>query len=789
MVLAYSVDYSDLPQESQCDRPHCKKICPTSELTTVHSNDLIAPARRLCKECIDYYSVQPSTKRIDTQPKDNKTQGSTAVPNGSSETPSSSELAAKIHKQVARAQRGDLNTRVEAMGQGLVAGHPTSSSTQGSASGSLERFSAEAIAAAVQLLNSGLVRPSKPSINVPGRATGSMGPPPSIAHKGKTTKPGYSSNHQHYQSERAHYASQAYAKENPKVVSVYVQLVHVPDGTDKRKLIGFETIGRIPVDIGYHTLKTRLLEAVAPLWHKSFTTYTLTPDQLILRLKDWTRIDDPALNYNQDNRIIWSHFHKPGKNGAMVFKTGQIKMILQVPEDIFQAALDASEERELADAGLPSTSTFNKSQASKSSKGNKTMTATKATRSALASPESTLQVERKRSSAAIKDFDTTIESHRSVTPPPKRFQLQPEVISPEQRLLDRALRTQGPLTINKARPLFDIKAYNVLVHPFKSRTFGELLRNPHKAVNFSHEESFASSIQLDTSVRNRKVGAFKVAFLGSATPKVFSSRQLCAKQTFYTIPTPTSSGSSGTGTSNLKPSEPIIMIDDSPTQVKNLTTDGNAHIWASALLGVGYGFMERQTKLLGLGEPPFEVPQFRFVEVALAIEQGKSRQAAKVFLLEEEIRVEDEGPFQKYINNDSAKPLCFFRKEDRNRADFLAFMQHAQYFVTKKRVFVSDFQGGRTLLTDPQLVTKRELGAIFASGNIPEAHEEFERDHQCNKFCVFFRIPRNYDQYGDDLGALSHEAPLFLPAPHSEPPTAGDLERSVAMSISKTSRS
>ncbi|KAH7919660.1 kinase-like protein, partial [Leucogyrophana mollusca] len=173
--------------------------------------------------------------------------------------------------------------------------------------------------------------------------------------------------------------------------------------------------------------------------------------------------------------------------------------------------------------------------------------------------------------------------------------------------------------------------------------------------------------------------------------------------------------------------------------------EGNNRVWGSALLGVSYGFMRQQSETLGLGDPPFEIPKFRFVEMALAIEQGKTNKEARVFLLEEEIRPEVEGPFKKYINNDSAKLFLFFNDEDNHRAEFLAFTQHVQYFKTKKCVFVSDYQGelggGKTLLTDPQIVTKRELGPVFTSGNIPEAFENFEKEHECNKFCEFFRVP------------------------------------------------
>ncbi|KAF8800190.1 hypothetical protein BYT27DRAFT_7200373 [Phlegmacium glaucopus] len=66
--------------------------------------------------------------------------------------------------------------------------------------------------------------------------------------------------------------------------------------------------------------------------------------------------------------------------------------------------------------------------------------------------------------------------------------------------------------------------------------------------------------------------------------------------------------------------------------------------------------------------------------------------------------------------------------------------------------YVADFQGGATLLTDPQILTNGcvithsinffllnhafgELGYIFAEGNIPETFKSFETDHMYNNFC------------------------------------------------------
>ncbi|KAF8258593.1 hypothetical protein EI94DRAFT_1707853, partial [Lactarius quietus] len=95
-----------------------------------------------------------------------------------------------------------------------------------------------------------------------------------------------------------------------------------------------------------------------------------------------------------------------------------------------------------------------------------------------------------------------------------------------------------------------------------------------------------------------------------------------------------------------------------------------------------------------------------------------------VYLVEELIRSED-GPWRKYINNNSSYPRHFGDPKNRHRADFLAFCQHVQYWRTGCQAFTSDFQGCK----------------LFSKGNVQETHREFEKEHQCNNFCKFFEVP------------------------------------------------
>ena len=71
---------------------------------------------------------------------------------------------------------------------------------------------------------------------------------------------------------------------------------------------------------------------------------------------------------------------------------------------------------------------------------------------------------------------------------------------------------------------------------------------------------------------------------------------------------------------------------------------------------------------------------------------GVAPEQKDVYLVEELIRTED-GPWRKYINNNSSFPHHFHDKENQRRADFLAFCQHVQYWRTGCQAFTLDFQG------------------------------------------------------------------------------------------------
>jgi len=154
------------------------------------------------------------------------------------------------------------------------------------------------------------------------------------------------------------------------------------------------------------------------------------------------------------------------------------------------------------------------------------------------------------------------------------------------------------------------------------------------------------------------------------------------------------------------------------------------------------------------GAPPFEIPQMRFVRAALAIVANETHDT---YMIEEVIDDAAEGRFVKYIGNSSAKPLKNLTGDEAYRAQFLAFSQHVQYIKTKGLAFIADYQGtlsprsryactahhwtgGKSLLTDPQIITGEDTGHVFSDGNLLSTHLLFPEEHDCNAFCKFFKL-------------------------------------------------
>ena len=114
-----------------------------------------------------------------------------------------------------------------------------------------------------------------------------------------------------------------------------------------------------------------------------------------------------------------------------------------------------------------------------------------------------------------------------------------------------------------------------------------------------------------------------------------------------------------------------------------------------------YNFIDEHQATNGILSPSFVIPDMVFVKSALAISDTDQ----EVFLLEEVINEDVEGPFIRYIGNGSVKPFPFLESDGRCQGEFLSFCQHVQFLKTKGLAFVGDFQGKHKLMKIHHLLT------------------------------------------------------------------------------------
>jgi len=260
-----------------------------------------------------------------------------------------------------------------------------------------------------------------------------------------------------------------------------------------------------------------------------------------------------------------------------------------------------------------------------------------------------------------------------------------------------------------------------VVHPVECRTWIQLVDQDEEptpsqmSITSKEGKSFylgkplTSILQLDLAASKVKKGGFKLAAFGTSMPGVFKgegAEAICAKRAYDAVERVVEIGGSLT-------KKVVNLPYDGEKQFQYLMMEVSCLVWAQALLDVVYDFIKEAEDF---GNLPFHIPQFRFVKAAIAIEQSSSTSIKKTtFLLEDVIDENIEGPFRKYLNNVSPEPLVMKTKEDDDRAKFLAFTQHVQYWKTKKQVFVSDYQGKQFTITTPTQLTLFEGGSTLLS--------------------------------------------------------------------------
>ncbi|KAJ3503853.1 hypothetical protein NMY22_g18106 [Coprinellus aureogranulatus] len=199
-------------------------------------------------------------------------------------------------------------------------------------------------------------------------------------------------------------------------------------------------------------------------------------------------------------------------------------------------------------------------------------------------------------------------------------------------------------------------------------------------------------------------------------------------------------------------------------EVELLTIECNTTYFANALLLLAYDYMDSVEARKAPESPPYKGLRPRFVKTAFclvfaphhgskdsannmiaALKLNKGAISPSIrhsYMIEEKI----EDMFVKYVHNGEPVPFVNPGSPHYDTAELLCFTQHVQYIQTERLAFVSDYQGGKELLTDPQILTS-DLGKhTFGSGNIAEGFEDFEKKHQCNRYCQWYEL----DAFSED---------------------------------------
>ncbi|KAI9068217.1 hypothetical protein FKP32DRAFT_1683478 [Trametes sanguinea] len=526
---------------------------------------------------------------------------------------------------------------------------------------------------------------------------------------------GYNLNHLFYQDKRNQAAKTAYASGLSEVIVVafYLSLKSSKIGGKPSVIAGItETIGNVNVHIGAQELKQLAWAQLQPGWTQYAQGYPLALDDLVLRNKSWARIEP---GFPDDRDVLAGEFFKEKKAGTgPKFDPGKgTEVHLHVPQDIwngFEAYLHAREAAELEEQlrqrqvaqwsnlvmkvylralhilSLPVVQT-KMPQLTQSKRAHLLPTSTPKTNSRAVTDQA---ISSQRSSASVVNHD----------------------------LLHLALLKQQVPTRASVSSLFRTKASIVTVRcVLRFSDIDALTRMSASISGMDYlGEAVSGRLVLDTSQETAEQGTFKRALFGT----------LAADDTLWPC-----AGDDA---------DPLASL-----RAKLLMQDVQCIVWANALLELVYAYVndmlrdEESLPVLRGGRKPSAVPQLRFVHAAFAITEKED----KAYLIEERIPFNQPHVWFKYINNDSGKPIPQKEKLETERALFLAFSQHVQLWKTQGLAFVTDYQGGLGLLSDPQIVTNPLLASttLFAAGNLPDTHRNFIESHKCNKFCKRFKLP------------------------------------------------
>ncbi|KIL58368.1 hypothetical protein M378DRAFT_86593, partial [Amanita muscaria Koide BX008] len=438
------------------------------------------------------------------------------------------------------------------------------------------------------------------------------------------SKPGYQEAHIFYNDMRKHFEGLAREKTRvaSEVIVVKAWLAYRAPERRKETVVNdvFEALQNIPVHIGARDLKRVVYTMILPhflAWSKGLP---INIDECELRNKQWVELIPRHPEADVD--VIADKFIDKGrkKNGAPVFNPRQgIDLYLVIGHLKVQQILSHVEQvgYKLHNTWLLDSLLSQLSEANQvATKGQK----------------------RKRSSS---------------TTPSKMPQRLVQARSPEAKRVRQALEIQSAPGKRRIASLFNTKTIecNIFIRPTID-DFSEIVKNPATFLEPWKFRRVRATLSYNSTTKPKK-GTFKSSVEGFSSVTLFQqdSLQICIKQGICQNP-----GS--------KPTR-----YDTWEEARILSVEINCIGWAQALLDLVYNFVA--AALPACGEPPLPVPQMRFVGAGLAV--TTSTEGQTTYLVEEFIDPVTEGPFTKYLNNDSPEPFRFPDPALNTRALFLSF--------------------------------------------------------------------------------------------------------------------
>ncbi|KAG6825843.1 hypothetical protein H0H92_002229 [Tricholoma furcatifolium] len=754
------------PSSLVCEK--CKKIDPNDKdwhLEYLRDINPAKPGYFCCKFCIQKY-------------RDKSIRGRSASKLEASES-SAISVSANVRQHVNAAQRGDAQIVVRPVGN--VSHRPAAPSSH---------YPSNVMGPPPLLSGSISTGPViRREVNNPFGEY--MRPPPDQAPSAPV-EPGYTSAHSHYVEMRRFYQQLAYAPEATAeliIVRVTMKVLLAgkkgPVPTQVHTIC--ESMDNIPVRIGAISLKKLAFAAVLHQFIQ-WSSQQLDIDECVLRSHHWVEILPATPDVNA---ISEPFFRTKGSSKVKVFvrSTKPLDIFLVISTDKYNAILEGMEKEmdnwhsqpsmfdrvvnNVLDRG------FNKRKLSIEDSETSASQVIQGSKRTRERPRSTtkpptvaplkIRLPRKpaRETTHPQEADTSEKPTEDVsnsrrrdeplftpstkvptTPVVSQGGLASNAITFTNPVHPQPAIMQGMLDITKLRKALtaqtgprrvEIKKFltstvvDVRVYlPPTGMTLKELVDKPKALSRVTEFPSKRTTLSYhDVSPA---AGSFKASIRGQTSQPLFDEERVavCLKRAY--VPRP----------GNATPSSVAIEYHEGPKQVELLTIELNCLGWASALMEDAYQFMDQVDAVKG--PPPFEVPRMSFVQAGLAISDDRET----VFLVEQYIpQSESQGNyFCKYLNNGSHKPRQFgqsgLQKIKSDRAVFLSFVQHVQYVRTGGSVFVSDFQGGHTMLTDPQILTLWELETVsllFGPGNINfDSFPKPNDGHSCNKYCLHYGL-------------------------------------------------